>query len=215
MSSSQRMFAFAILAMPGAVLAQGDRPPQPVVVTNDVLPVTLENAEPVAVTIEDGPQTIVEYRLVGFTTEVVDGAPIFDVLLQGYPAMHKLCADEFGPNARAATSEDVRRPLHATPPYPFETWIVPTGIVVLFDPTDPDPLEAWRASDSVSQASVNAGDSGPREAAAAADCVQRNSSASVFWGVTHRPAFGRTESARCNTILPVACSAPVSVPVSP
>ena len=61
-------------------------------------------------TSETQSETVAEHRWVGFSTTMTDGAINADFgLLLGHSAMHKICADEVAPNARACfTSEVVR-----------------------------------------------------------------------------------------------------------
>ena len=51
------------------------------------------------------PATSNEFRFIGFTDETFNGEPDTIVGGQGMLAMHALCQDDFGPNARAVMNQ--------------------------------------------------------------------------------------------------------------
>ena len=89
-------------------------------------------------------ETVAEHRWVGFSTTMTDGAINADFgLLQGHSAMHKICADEVAPNARACfTSEVVRSIVDGR----RETtgWVIPTGYALYPDPSATEGDCQWQ-----------------------------------------------------------------------
>jgi hypothetical protein len=182
-------------------------PSMPVEVTNTdtmPVPVTVENFA------ETEPQSIVEYRFVGLTTVTVNAKP--EVAgFNGIPALHKLCQMEFGSNARAAFLEDTLRPLQVESAEFGVAWIISSSVDI-----SPTASNMWGLFDT-RRGSFLSFESTPEGASSAAACFHFDSSSTVQnrFAPTFNPQDGRTGFALCNVDLPIACSAPFAIPVSP
>jgi hypothetical protein len=176
--------AFALLCFPMCVMPVLAAPPKPSVETN--------------------PATIVEYRAVGVTVATTVGrASATDVggeRIFGYSAMDKMCADEFGPGARAATSAEAGRRSFAVSG--SSPWVVPTGTVRAIASGS-----EWSAIDEANH-SVGFSSLGAGGAITSAACFKFQSVSPQQGGPTIDGAVSN-----CETSLPILCSAPVAVPV--
>ncbi len=94
---AMKYFCFCLLII---FLQACDSHGESTIITNDA-------NSPVPVSLQNGLQTMTEYRIIGYTTTKFPGRSEAEAgALVGYAAMHKLCADEVAFNARAAFSEE-------------------------------------------------------------------------------------------------------------
>ena len=237
MKSAQIIFALATVFITQSVMAQGqgqgqgNRPPPPgdvnVINTPDVRVintpgVTIENAteSPVPVSIVDGggngAQTITEYRVVGFTA-ATDG-DITDGSLRGVAAMHSLCA-AVDPSWRAAFSDEARRspaPDLTAVTLGTEVWIIPTQPVPRFHPDAPVSTFDWIAIDHASGVILSDFHNNLQTAISSAVCAGYGNASGTLLGLGWVPHSGKIVGGlSCNFPHPIACSAPVEVPISP
>ncbi|NIW25435.1 MAG: hypothetical protein GWN29_13210 [Gammaproteobacteria bacterium] len=174
----------------------------PGVVLMNVPGVTIQNDSetPVAVSVEENvdnePQGLVEFRIVGYTITRTAGLIEADSRfgpLTGYAAMHELCQQQVRGSARAAFSSEAVLPAAPLVGQVDRAWIIPAPS--LFDYTDPAAISRiscdWYETIGSS--------------------VREETPFST--GLVFAPASGRISNAICETALPVACSAPVAVPV--
>ena len=163
--------------------------------------------------VNTAPRTLTEYRVVGYTAATDGAIQTADASLTGVAAMHSLCAD-VDPNARAAFSDEaIRSP--AVEGAPAAAWIIPARTEVLFRPDVIDSRD-WIAVDGVSGVLITGGVFGnPQPAIAAAACLGYTSNISYRAGLILEPASGRVLNQTCNNSVPIACSAPIVVPISP
>ena len=178
--------------------------------------VTNDETSPVPVTIKGGAQSLTEYRVVGFTAPTDGFIETVDQSLSGIGAMHSLCA-EVASNARAAFSDEAMR----SPPIvggPFVAWVIPSQPQLVFRPDAASAPFDWIAVDQASGAGAENGDAGlqvnPESAIAVFACswYQNNSTSEIgfVWN-----GQGRITGSLCSIAKPIACSAPVAVPISP
>ena len=239
MRSTQIIFAFATIFLTQSVMAQGQGkgpPPPPgdvnVVNTPDVNVVNMPDVNvantpdvnvanvpdvvvvndgnsPIPVTVQNGVQTIVEWRYIGLTTFEDDGLFLFGGLF-GVAAMNKVCAAEFGPGARAASlSEAYFRDDAAV-----ETrsgWVAPGGPMLLA--TD-QSLAVFFPIDAAAGAQVGESFLSPGFAISQAYCARYRTGFGTVQG-SRILANGAQVLGACNVTLPVSCSAPVAIPVAP
>lgn len=161
-------------------------------------------------------QDVVEYRVVGVTRPTVGRVEYEDESggqWIGYGAMHKLCEVDVAPNARAAFSEDILRYNLERPPLPTSYWFIPsrTAAVPFQDPSDASST-LWAGVDEASGVAVGAGQF-PLAGIWALSCDAHFSSSDQQTGVAFDGRAGFIAS--CNVPLPIACAAPVKIPVSP
>ena len=204
MRSAVSISALAMISLPSAVMAQGNPHPLNVNVVNGA-------ASPVPVIVQggDGP-VLVEYRIVGYTTTAVNGAPSAPGGLFGVPAMHALCAAEVAPNSRVAFTVEAARPGPVTA-VPL-AWVLPTTLELVDDSGDFGDL--WFIYEPPFIHTVVGLDDSAGAVVQQAECEARTSGSVAERGAAFSPSFGMV-FASCDTVLPIACSAPVAVPVSP
>ena len=179
---------------------------------NNPVPVEVISSQLDPVTVSD--QTIIEWRYIGLTQTEDDGEFQYGGL-EGVGAMNKACAAEFGPSARAASIQeaffrddgavDTRR-----------GWVAPSGpMIVARYASGGDPQGGpFVAKDAATGINVGQSSITDERALTVAYCIHYGSitlfdpldSVSVT-------SNGRIFSEGCDSVLPVACSAPVSVPV--
>lgn len=205
---------FAAFLLPICVCAQTSRDAPPTVDVN----VTNDETSPVPVTVQNGARTIAEYRVVGFTTTKTTGdiettdASGANVL--GYSAMHRLCQVEVAANSRAATTSEYL----LTPQEPGDApsaWLIPTEAVPLFVPDSSLENEDWVAYDPATQSNVTTRGGNPGAALARLDCGGYTRGDNPNTGSVGSQIFGRVFHSPCSDPRPVACAAPVEVPVTP
>ena len=182
-----------------------------VVNTPDVNVINDANS-PVSVTIQGDEQTLVEYRIVGYTTSTFGGPIKTDNdMVVSYAAMHKLCANEVAPNARAAFSAEAVRHVEVLPPVAVvAAWVIPSSLEVVYRPDSAD----WIAWDPTTGLTLGSGAT-PGEALGTAQCFRHEGQDSSVVGINlgHN---GRLTVHRCEVgEVPIACSAPVAIPISP
>ena len=218
----------------GAKPRKDDKPPKDVkvvnnpsvTVSNDTLDVKIVNTSPVPVSIENAipvsidylSSSVVEYRVIGFTTEMVTGGsidrvPVLDVI-RGIPALHTHCMKKFGPNARAATTEDVLRPIASWVPERAGGW--PVGRIISEEVLlIGDGKSFWPVSPEGHVMAASASDT-PAAAYAAAQCNQFSSEEGGFsleYSKAGSPSVASKQN--CAEMLPVVCSGPFAVPGAP
>ncbi len=191
-----RHLTIAVTALYAIATYAGDKD---VIVTNEpsaAVPVSVQNAP-----------TIVEYRYVGLTTVQDSGLFELDGLF-GIAAMHKACANEY-PGSRAASIPEA---YFRNDSDTRAAWLVPQGpmIVTTNSPIATSPYSAVDAITGISVGFVAGSGECETCALAFAYCSQYTSN-------TGRGPIslgdGRVEDIVCSSTLPVACSAPVAVPV--
>ena len=149
--------------------------------------------------------TIVEYRFVGVTVEERDGSFGYGGLV-GVSALHKLCADEFGPGARASTiSESQFRGDDGA----GQAWLAPGNTPMVIAATGP---ATWAPHDAVTGDRVGNSFSSGSAALGSAYC-NSYSSASSNNSAPVSQSGAPVVPGTCNSNRPVACSAPVDIPV--
>ena len=199
---------------------QGKGPPPPpgdvnVINTPDVnvanVPdvfVVNDKDSPLPVTIQNGVQTIVEWRYVGLTTDEDDGRFEFEGLV-GVAAMNKMCAVEYGAGARAASIAEAY----------FRDdgllddrlgWLAPAQPMMILK----SQSQILVAVDAPSGQHVGVSTESTREAARTAYCTRYQSESDVTLGPVIFPE-GITGASNCISKRPAACSAPVAIPVAP
>ena len=195
--------AISLVAMYVSV-AQADPIAKDVIVTND-------ETSPVPVTIQNGVQTIVVWRYVGLTTFENDAAFLF-VGLSGIAAMNAVCAAEFGPSARAATIAEAQFRTASTAGSAEARlgWLVPGGPMIPARTT----TDLYRPLDAATGGGVGFTQVSPHVALSLAHCSRYTLNATSVGGSSVN-RFGNQVVSSCNLILPVACSAPVAIPVAP
>lgn len=174
----------------------------PGVVLMNVPGVTVENdsESPVSVSIEESvenePQALVEYRIVGYTVTRSPGLIEADSAvgqLVGYAAMHELCDQQVTGNARAAFSEEALRPAAPLFGQVGAAWLIPSSSMYSYD-------DAGEIAQTTCDWYTYEEPPSDEEA--------------VFnTGIAFLPSSGRIQPVSCTTALPVACSAPVAVSV--
>lgn len=159
---------------------------------------------PVPVTIENGARTIVDFRYVGVSSTVDDGRFEFEGLV-GVAAMHRACQADYGSGARAAS---IRESLFRAAGEPV-AWIGP-GPIALFE----DNVGAILPRDMESGFPVGLARTNSSAAVSSAYCSSYRSADEARSGPTIE-MNGNVDAAACDDLLPVACSAPVVIPVAP
>ena len=206
MRSTQVIFVLATLSFGQSVIAQGGMgrlPPGDVNVTND-------ETSPVPVTIQNGGQSIVEYRYVGLTPDATTGriSALFDgITLTGYAAMNKFCEAEFGVGARAATAGEA---LFRHDADSRAGWVVPDGGIVVLDQSP-----TFIAVSRHSHARFGGSNVGPEDAYERAACKSYSLDLFFVNSATVTPSGFIDGRSQCADAFPIACSAPVLIPVSP
>jgi len=195
---------FSTMLLSGNATAKNPKEPK-----IGLVEVVNDSTTPIPVTVQNGAQTIVEWRYIGLTTFEDDGQFLFGGLF-GVAAMNKVCAAEFGPGARAASlSEAYFRDDAAV-----ETrsgWVAPGGPMLLA-PNPPATLIF--PVDAATGARVGAGNASADFAIVLAYCARYSTGVPARRG----PAINRlglNESTECSVTRPVSCSAPVAIPVAP
>jgi hypothetical protein len=159
-------------------------------------------------------KTLIEYRVVGYTAATNGAIQRVDPLLTGVAAMHSLCA-EVDPNARAAFSDEaIRTPfVEGAPKF---AWVVParTEVMRVADATTIN--NDWIAVDGVSGVETTKfGFANPQSAIGRALCEGYQSNSRIRSGLVIGTESGRILKGDCDESMPIACSAPVVVPISP
>ena len=195
--------------------------------------VTNDENSPVPVTIQNDAESLTEFRWVGFTTTVTDGD--IDTVspegpLSGHSAMNRLCAVEVASNARACTSaETAHSVMHAPSVLPNQIsggWLIPVGITLIYDPvglpTDSPPIPGWLAYENFSGQGPIIANPQMQHARREIGCdgfnaVANSSSGKGYSGIAVRfigdPHF--ILALNCTAEIPIACCAPVEIPVTP
>jgi hypothetical protein len=203
-------FATAVL-MSSAVLA-GEKD---VIVINtpDVKVVNDEN-EPVPVMVQNTAK-IVEYRYIGVTEFESNGLVEFGGLV-GIAAMNKVCNAEFGPSSRAASIAEAF--WRDDPQDLRKGWLVPRGPMSFVKGTAIG-TDFFAAIDSSSGVAVSAeGNADAVTAGLLSYCgryTQANEQGSVTTFGAATGGTGAVSGSLCDNIQPIACSAPVAIPISP
>ena len=176
----------------------------PGVVLMHVPGVTVENDpdSPVAVSVEDTvdnePQSLLEHRVIGYTTTrstgYIEADSAFGPML-GFAAMHELCTQQVPGATRAAFSHEALRPAAPLFGQVEVAWVIPS----------PETYEYSNAG-AIDRVSCEWYAAAPRAA---------DEEASFATGLAFSPFSGRIQTVSCEVALPVACSAPVAVPVMP
>jgi len=187
-------------------LAKGGKDkPKSVIVQNESIAVTVEN-DSIAVTTTEAAW---EYRLVGFTAPTT--GEISDSQGSGLYAMHRICAKEVAPNARACFTNEIQRPAHNTTfPVNLAAWVIPSKYVVERN------SEGWIARD---EGSGRVGESAISRTGAKAilNCVSYTSDSSTFGQLSLNGTVmfdsGGMGASSCTLSNPIACCAPVAIPV--
>ena len=158
-------------------------------------------------------QTLIEYHVVGYTAPTDGAIQRVDPVLTGVAAMHSLCA-EVDPNARASFSnEAIRSPAAAAAP--TTAWVLPAQTEVMFLPDATNPTADWVAVDGVSGIATTKFPFGdPQSAIGGALCEGYQSTSNIRSGLVVDTASGRVLKGNCESSRPIACSAPVAVPIS-
>ena len=161
--------------------------------------------------------SVVEYRVIGFTTKRVTGGPIDRVpvldVIHGIPALHTRCMKKFGPNARAATTEDVLRPIASW--VPERARGLPVGRIIAEEVSlIGDGKSFWPVSPEGHVMAASASKT-PAAAYAAAQCNQFSSKDgfSLEYSKAGSPSVASKQN--CAEMLPVVCSGPFTVPGAP
>ena len=161
-------------------------------------------------------EDVVEYRIVGVTRPTAGRVTYQDENGRqwiGYSAMHKLCEVDVAPNARAAFSEDVLRYDLERPPFQMPYWFIPSRVAVVPFPDPSNPSSTlWAAVDEASGVAFGA-EPNPLFATFTLSCQNHYLSEPTQSGVVLE--HGPTIIASCNVPIPIACAAPVKIPVSP
>ena len=165
--------------------------------------VNITNMAPIPVAIQSNSHANVEYRVVGFTSSLTDGE-----INRGYLGMHRKCASEVHPSARAAFSIEFIRstvPLDDMPPK--GAWVIPTNPRPFYRPDlSEGDNHRWTATE---EAGGIATSSSPKLAMEnAMNCSFYSSdkpNRSGLVGVSRR-----VKTAPCNVKRPIACAAPVA-----
>jgi hypothetical protein len=163
-------------------------------------------AAPPKPTVDTNPSTVVVYSAIGVTQAETDGSASAEGAggvgtIGGYGALDKMCADEFGPGARAATTEEAdHRRFQITGNQP---WVVPTGTIRAVE-----TASGWQAIDAANH-SVGFTSAGEIGTITSAACFKFRSKSSSLGG----PRASGVSN--CEDPGPVLCSAPFAVPVSP
>jgi hypothetical protein len=164
--------------------------------------VTVQNDEtnPVPVTI----QTTTEWRVVGVTTTEVDGLVNHDGLI-GNAAMHRLCQQEVGPTTRACFAAEAIRP---TPFGGGLGWVIRSqNVTVILSGTDFIAIDGGTGEASPSSPT-------PRAAVQSLDCAGHGFNTIGVRGQVADLNFNITPTSSCGSVHPIACCAPVVIPVT-
>ena len=197
------IFWLCLLAIAGNAFAEPA--PKNVSVVNTP---TVNVNGPVPVTIENGAQTVAEWRIVGATTTETTGRIRFGNL-QGYVAMNALCAAEVAPNARACTSSEVAKSI--VPSGAFAGWVIPSNVEVVVD----TPGDRWEIIDTATGTPLGVNTSDFQNAAHNATCRGFTDGSPQLSGMHFSGASG-LETVGCSaTSIQILCCAPVAIPVSP
>jgi hypothetical protein len=172
--------------------------------------ITNDSSNPVPVTVQGGTQTIVEYRYVGLTSADPTSGRVTalgnsNTSLIGFAAMNKLCAEDYGPAARAATINEAffRNDLDIS-----DAWVVADGVdVYAIEFTVEGVPKKWAAVASSNGVSLGLPVGNPYSAIRFSQCGQYTTDGLSMQGSITRQ-HGQIGVATCDTILPVACSAP-------
>ena len=171
--------------------------------------VLVVNEAPIPVVIQNGAQTIVEWRYVG-RTHALDAISVGSFRYGGFSgiaAMNKACADEY-PGARAAT---ISEGLKMDSPEAINTrmWLVPGGLVTTVVST----ASGYDVVDAATGAGVGVNGASEAQARGKAYCIRYTRGSDslaapiLLW-------HGAIDLSLCSNTLPVACSAPVAIPVT-
>ena len=176
--------------------------------------VTNDENSPIPVTIQNGAQSLIEYRVIGYTANPTDGSIVkVDQSLSGVPAMHALCA-EVAPNARASFSDEaIRSPF--VEGAPTSAWVIPARIEVMFRPDATSVLRDWTALDGGTGTTISQEQPTPLRARGQAACHGYTQADPLAVGLVFKPGDGSVSRSGCAGFSFVACSAPVEVPISP
>jgi hypothetical protein len=154
---------------------------------------------------------------VGFTTASTNGfATAMDALgeVNGIDAMDQKCANDFGPNSRAALSDEQLAPTITRSDIPAAAWVQPTRIQIIHLADAPDTND-WAAYDIPSGAdSLGNSAATPLADALSLNCKGYASDGSGNVGLI-RSLGGRIMTDSCFVSHRVACSAPVQVAITP
>jgi hypothetical protein len=162
------------------------------------------------------PQTTVEYQVVGYTKStdgLVEAIASDGRAIQGYAAMHRLCSG-LGPSWRAATTAEfaLSRNIPPAPGVLHQAWVIPTEPVLLRTPGERGG--AYTAYDAAS--SIAASATTPQVALGSLSCNHFTFNgfpgSSGVLGSSDDQKFSKSG---CDYDFPVACAAPVAVPVVP
>ena len=160
------------------------------------------------------PGSSIEYQVVGFTA-VTDGS--IEALaadgrtVVGYAAMHRLCA-LIDPSWRAATTVEFLRSRNMPQGPRDEVWLIPTDPKLLHLPGD--PTGEWMAYDATLTNPYQT--NSPAGALRGLSCYHHTNheSSSFTSGIVGSTTDQGIERSSCGAEHPVACAAPVAVPVS-
>jgi len=165
------------------------------------------------VTVQGGTQTIVEYRYVGLASaDPTDGrieVAGSNTSLIGFAAMNKLCADDYGPAARVAT---INEAFFRDDSDQRDAWVVADGVDVYVSEFTSGNPSKW--APVASSTGIRIGPIGaiPFGLIQASQCFQYTQDSASFEGPVTR-ASGEIFIVGCDTIHPVACSAPTVIPL--
>lgn len=169
--------------------------------------VNVTNTNSIPVSVNNSP-VLIEYRVVGFTTTLKSGD-----IYKGYSGMHRLCAEEVHPSARAAFSVEFIRSFIQPGDMPsVAPWIIPTNPRPFYRPdlSEGDDHQ-WSASEEAGGRSA-ASSSNPRLAMEnALNCEFYSNKRFNRSGLIGTSRGVKTSA--CNIKRPIACAAPVAIPV--
>ena len=176
--------------------------PKDVVVKND-------ESSPVPVTVQNDGEVIIRWQLVGVSEHVDDGSFEYNGR-GGIPAMNKACADTFGAAAHAADLSEAMAGGAFPPAAGDPAWLVPRSTPAV---TFARGTQFFVAKDAVY--GVDVGDIREFEdtARSIAYCGAYGLGLNSFKGPTVNDSTRPFLLANCNRVLPVACAAPVAIPV--
>lgn len=184
-----------------------------------LLPCGLQAATPRLPTVRNDPVTVAEYRVVGVTTTLTNGAAQVhqantDVIIIGYAAMTKLCQDEVDPYSRMATAAEWGSG-HAPLPDVGTSgaWVDPGTPQLYFTPNSIHLNEWVGAIYKPSLEVIGFGDN--------ASGVLQDMNCTGWFATRHLDSYsgvfgntdGSIDKSLCNESKPIACSALVAIPV--
>lgn len=153
---------------------------------------------------------IVEYRLVGVTSVLTDGSiettTDDNVFIRGRHAANVLCRSDYGPQARAGTTEDLVRTPGPDALFEESSWIQPINVIVL------EAFGGYIGRDANSNPSGLILDNNQFDAYNNTSCSLWNSSNPDHRGYMLRSNKVSLLYSDCDSIMKISCAAPVVIP---